>query len=81
MSITNKKLILSLTIAAAVLFAAVSNAKVYADEADCEEDDEQVTQEGQQVVADALKQQPDHGDACQDAPGCLFVPPQHKISS
>jgi len=40
-----------------------------------------VAEEGEEVVAYALEQQPDHGHARQDAPGCLFVPPQHKVSS
>ena len=50
-------------------------------EPDSEEDDERVAEEGEEVVAYALEQQPDHGHARQDAPGCLFVPPQHKVSS
>jgi hypothetical protein len=51
------------------------------DEADGEEGNERVTEKGEKVVADALKQQPDHGHACKDAPRCLFVPPQHKIGN
>ena len=50
-------------------------------EPDGEDDDERVGEEGEEVVADALEQQPDHGHPRQYAPGCLLVPPQHKIGS